>query len=77
MEETYNVLSLIEQRLEDIPEVEQIFMTGDLQKAVSACLRTEAGSMWVQLVPMSERSRATDKIVEDAREGLKISLMQI
>lgn len=72
MEETYNVLSLIEQRLEDIPEVEQIFMTGGSSEGgVSLSSGPEAGSMWVQLVPMSERSRATDKIVEDARERLK------
>lgn len=72
LEETYKVLSLMEQRLEDIPEVEQVFMTGGSSEGgVSLSSGTEVGSMWVQLVPMSERSRTTEKVVEDARERLK------
>ena len=65
--ETYNVLSLIEQ-LEDIPEVEQIFMTGIFRRLCQLVLAPK-GSM-VQLADVG-KEQSTDKIVEDARERLK------
>lgn len=72
LEETHRVLTLIEQRLKDIPEVEQVFMTGGSSEGgVSLSSGPELGSMWVQLSPMSGRSRSTEKIAEDARERLR------
>ena len=72
LEETHKMLTVIEQHLWDIPEVEQVYMSGGSSEGgISMSSGTENGSIWVQLKTKSFGGRSTDKIAEDARERLR------
>lgn len=72
LEQTEKVTSKVEGILNKIPEKQLIYTsTGNASALGSQSVAMDRGSIQFKLVPLSERSRSTDEVMEDIRSQLK------
>ncbi|MFV9510429.1 efflux RND transporter permease subunit [Tepidibacillus sp. LV47] len=72
LEETDKTIGIIEEKLTQIPEVKTVFTTAGGAGAFQMDLANSSkGNLYVRLVPLDQRERSTDEVMEEIRNKTK------